>query len=197
MLQYRLCLIKLRKLGFIKVFSYTLGEEAGVSAEQVRKDFSQYGIRGNKKAGYDINDLMVSINEIFQRKEPQNVILFGIGNIGKALINYENFRKNNIQIIAGFDIDPSKINKKLIVPIYHPDQLDQVIHEFQVKVAILAVPELSAQEVCNTLVDRGIIGILNFSPSVLKVPEHVIVNNVNLGNELEGLIYITNFMSGV
>ena len=46
-----------------------------------------------------------------------------------------------------------------------------------------------AQEVANQLVQAGIVGILNFAPIVLSVPEEVMVNNVNLAIELENLSY--------
>jgi redox-sensing transcriptional repressor len=55
-------------------------------------------------------------------------------------------------------------------------------------VAILAVPEISAQEVCDELVNLGIRGIVNFSPVLLKVPQYVVVNNVNLSDEIESVI---------
>ena len=47
----------------------------------------------------------------------------------------------------------------------------------------------AAQEVANALVSAGIVGILNFSPAVLSVPEDVMVNNVNVAIELENLSY--------
>ena len=55
--------------------------------------------------------------------------------------------------------------------------------------AILTVPAEAAQEVANTLVEGGVMGILNFSPIVLHVPEEVMVNNVNVAMELENLSY--------
>jgi len=58
-----------------------------------------------------------------------------------------------------------------------------------VKLAILAVPGMVAQEVTNELVEAGIQAILNFSPLILQVPDHVVVNNVNLAIELENLSY--------
>ena len=55
--------------------------------------------------------------------------------------------------------------------------------------AILSVPAAVAQAVANALIGCGIMGILNFSPIVLTVPEDVMVNNVNLAIELENLSY--------
>jgi redox-sensing transcriptional repressor len=51
------------------------------------------------------------------------------------------------------------------------------------------VPAVAAQEVVNQLIEAGVVGILNFSPIMLDVPEEVMVNNVNLAIELENLSY--------
>ena len=190
-LLYRLCLIKFQRLGFNRIFSYTLGNEAGFKPEQVRKDFSIAGIRGSRRGGYEIEYLLNSINKLFKLDGDRLVVLVGIGNIGQALINYVGFKENKIKIIAGFDLDPTKYTRKNIIPIYHPDQLPEIVQKYSVKTAIIAVPEAAGQVICDKLVSAGIRGILNFSPVILQVPEYVVVNYVNLRNELESLFYFT------
>ncbi|MFW6101017.1 MAG: redox-sensing transcriptional repressor Rex [Bacteroidota bacterium] len=189
LLKYRMGLVRLRKMGLEKVFSYTLGKEAGVSAELVRKDFSNFGIKGNRRGGYDIDDLLSSLEKIFGKDRIQNVIIVGMGNMGMALSRYKGFSDNNMNIVAGFDIDPAKINKKYHIPIYGLENLEEVIDAFYVSVAILAVPEIVAQESVDLLVQHGIKGILNLAPVLLRVPDDVMVNNVNLMVELERLMY--------
>ena len=179
----------MQELGFETVYSYNLGRETGVSPEQVRKDFSQFGIKGNKKGGYNINELLITIREIFRKDVPQKVIVVGTGNIGNAVLQYKGFQKNMIELVAAFDIDPSKYRKKLPVPVYSLDKLQKVINDFDVKTAILTVPEQVAQNVTNLLIEAGITGILNFAPSVLKAPPHITIHNVCIGHELESLIY--------
>lgn len=190
-LQYRICLIKFQRLGFEKVFSYNLGEEVGVTPEQVRKDFSYFGIKGNKKGGYDIDNLLEAISGIFKRDEDSNIIVVGMGNIGQALTNYKGFPANRIFIVAAFDLDPAKYSRKFIVPVYHPDKMEKIVKKHDVKTAVIAVPEFAGQEVCDKLVSLGIKGILNFSPVILRVPDDVYVNNVNLRSEIESLFYYT------
>jgi redox-sensing transcriptional repressor len=56
-------------------------------------------------------------------------------------------------------------------------------------VAILTVPAIVAQESTELLVRNGIKGILNLAPVLLKVPDDVYVNNVNIMVELERLMY--------
>jgi redox-sensing transcriptional repressor len=190
LLLYRLCLVKFREMGFKRVYSYNLGHEAGVSAEQIRKDFSHFKITGNKKGGYDIESVLYKLNNIFRKNELQKVIIVGMGNIGRALSHYEcGFTERRQYIVAGFDMDPVKIKKTYNVPVYDMQRMDEYIRTHNIQVAIMAVPSISAQEVCTILVDAGIKGIMNFSPVLLQVPVDVIVNNINLCDELEIVIY--------
>ncbi len=186
---YRICLINFKRKGFDRVFSYNLGEEAGVTAEQVRKDFSEFNIRGNKKGGYSIDELLHAIDNIFKFQRNEHVILIGMGNIGRALVQYKRFILRKMIIVASFDIDPSKQSKRWGIPVLSLDQMDDIIHKFHVRTAIIAVPEISAQEICDKMVKSGIKGILNFAPIIPKVPEDVVVNNINLCDELESVIY--------
>ena len=101
----------------------------------------------------------------------------------------ERFIKKNMHIVAGFDIDPAKQNKSYGIPIYPFEKLKEVIDYHKVSTAIIAVPFQTAQEVCNLLIAAGIKGILNFAPVILKVPEEVVIDNINLSNKLEGIIY--------
>ena len=191
LLLYRLCLVKFKEMGFKKVYSYNLGHEAGVSAEQIRKDFSQFGIRGNKKGGYELDNLLDKLNSIFKNNERQKVIIVGMGNMGRALSHYEcGFTERKQYIVAGFEIDPVKIRKTYNIPVFRMSYMDDFIKENDIGIAILAVPAISAQEVCSNLVNAGIKGIMNFAPVILQVPEDVTVNNVNLCDELECVMYM-------
>ncbi|MCU0461621.1 MAG: redox-sensing transcriptional repressor Rex [Bacteroidales bacterium] len=186
---YRACLSRLKLMGVEKVFSYTLANETGVTSEQVRKDFSEFGIKGNKKGGYNTNELLEVMENIFHRNKEHNIILIGMGNLGIALSKHSQFIQRNMNIVATFDIDPFKQKVRSDIPVYSLSRLKEIIDRFKVKVAILAVPEISAQEVTDELVRLGIKGIVNFAPVLLKVPQDVIINNVNLCNELESVIY--------
>lgn len=188
-LLYRGSLIHLQTLGVKKVYSYTLGEETGVSAEQVRKDFSEYQIKGNQRGGYFVDELIIEMEQIFYKKGRQNIIIVGRGNIGSSLANYNNFGKRKINIVATFDMDPSKQRIRSDIPVYTMERLKEIIDRFCVRTAIIAVPDIAAQKVCDQLVQYGIIGIINFAPVILKAPGHIIINNVNLSDEIESVIY--------
>jgi redox-sensing transcriptional repressor len=176
-------------MGVKKVYSYTLANETGVTSDQVRKDFSEFNIKGNKRGGYDINDLLEIMEKLFHRNKDNNIVLIGMGNLGLALSKYSKFVQRNMNIVATFDIDPFKQKMRSGIPVYSMNRLKEIIDRFSVKVAILAVPEISAKEVADELIRHGITGIVNFSPVLLKVPPEVIINNVNLCDELESVIY--------
>jgi len=176
-------------MGVEKVFSYTLANETGVTSDQVRKDFSEFNIKGNKRGGYDINGLLEKMETIFHRNKDHNIVLIGMGNLGQALSKYSKFVQRNMNIVATFDIDPFKQKIRSDLPVYSMSRLKEIIDRFRVKVAILAVPEISAQQVADELIRYGIKGIVNFAPVLLKVPSDVIINNVNLSDELESVIY--------
>jgi redox-sensing transcriptional repressor len=186
---YRACLIKLKLMGISRVFSYTLSDEAGVTPDQVRKDFSEFGLRGKKRGGYEVAVLLSAMEDLLHRKKYNNIVLVGMGNLGRALSKYNKFVQRNMNIVAAFDIDPFKRKVKSDIPVYPIKRLREIINRYKVRVGILAVPEISAQEVADKMVRNGIKGIVNFAPVILRVPNDVIVNNVNLTDELESVIY--------
>jgi redox-sensing transcriptional repressor len=176
-------------MGVEKVYSYTLSDETGVTPDQVRKDFSEYSITGNKRGGYEVDDLLEKMERIFHRNKDHNIVLIGMGNLGTSLSRYNKFVHRNMNIVATFDIDPFKQKIRSEIPVYSLSRLKEIIDRFKVKVAIIAVPEISAQEIADELIQSGIKGIVNFAPVLLKTPPDVIVNNVNLCDELESVIY--------
>ncbi len=190
LLKYRMCLHRLKNLGFENVFSYFLAEEIGVSSEQIRKDLSNFNIRGRKRSGYHIDKLLIDIEGVIGRDATKKIVIIGMGNIGTALAQNSDFKLNNMEIVAGFDINPDKLKKKLNIPVYNINKLEEIVSECQVTSAIIAVQAIAAQQVCNKLVSLNIKAIMNFAPIILKAPNDIVVNNVNLCNELISTIYL-------
>jgi redox-sensing transcriptional repressor len=182
-------LLRLHDLGVERVYSYTLGKETGILPEQVRKDFSEYGIKGKQRGGYNVKQLIEEMGKIFFQDQMQNIVIVGRGNIGASLANYTRFIQRQINIVATFDIDPAKHRLRTEIPVYDMHRLGEIIERFGVRSAIIAVPDLAAQSVCDQLLHAGIEGIINFAPIILKVPDHIVVNNVNLSDEIESVIY--------
>jgi redox-sensing transcriptional repressor len=192
LLRYKDSLKQLKSLGFIKVFSDNIADSVGVTPSQVRKDFSIFGIPGNKRGGYLIENLLDDFNKILGKSEIHNVIVVGIGNLGSALIKYKHFEKENIRIIAGFDNNTYKIEENSQIPILHIDKMKDFIISNNVDIGIITVPENAAQSVLDIMIKAGIKGILNFTPVQLKVKDDVIIHNIHLQTELECLIYFVN-----
>jgi redox-sensing transcriptional repressor len=186
---YKSVLYKLKSMGFVKVFSDNLADAIGVSSALVRKDFSAFGLTGNKRGGYRIDDLIGQLQGILGKDEVHAVIVIGCGKIGSALLNYRGFASERIKVIAGFDVDPAKINVSAPVPIHDIQDLGKVIKGQRVQVAITTVPETAASFVIDTLRQHGIRGILNFAPGTLKGDGQCIIHNINLAMEIENLLY--------
>jgi redox-sensing transcriptional repressor len=192
--QYKNALYRFQRLGFVKIFSDYLADAVGVTSTQVRKDFSLFSISGNKRGGYQIDALLERLNVILGKNEVQKVALVGAGHLGSALLRYTGFEREGIRICALFDIDPAKLNPKAPIPVLPMAELEPFCKTNQIRIGILCVPDLAAQQVLDALLHAGIKGVLNFAPVVLKAPDDCIVSNVNIEIELENLIYFANAM---
>jgi redox-sensing transcriptional repressor len=187
---YLRCLLPLREKRIQTVSSEALAKVAGVKPTQLRKDLAYFGTFGTRGLGYDVTELSRRISDELGTTRLQPVVLVGVGNLGLALLSYRGFEKEGFEIVAAFDAAPSRPRDKDIKqPVFGMERLPELVRAHGVKMAILAVPAEAAQEIANTLVECGVMGLLNFSPIVLHVPEDVMVNNVNLAIELENLSY--------
>ncbi len=187
---YLRCVQRLKANGILTVSSDALAKAAGVKPTQLRKDLTYFGQFGTRGLGYDVEQLAAMISDLLGTKHLQPVVLVGVGNLGLALLSYRGFEQEGFEIVAAFDLRAEQMKtKRAKQPILPMEQLEKVVRERGVRMAIVSVPATAAQEVTNRLVACGIAGILNFSPIVLQVPEEVMVNNVNLAIELENLSY--------
>ena len=187
---YLRCLQRLLANGIHTVSSDALALAAGVKSPQLRKDLTYFGQFGTRGLGYDVGQLSRMMSEMLGTNSLQPVVLVGVGNLGTALLSYRGFQKEGFTVIAAFDNHvPLKHSKRFEQPVFPMDQLTAFAREHRVRMAILCVPPESAQEAASKLVEAGIMGIMNFAPTVLHVPEEVVVNNVNLAIELENLSF--------
>jgi len=188
---YQRCLDLLKGNGIETVSSDALAKAAGVKSTQLRKDLAYFGQIGTRGLGYNVGALSEMIQEVLGTNSLQPVILVGVGNLGSALLRYNGFRKEGFEITAAFDssLDRLRVVEGVRIKVHPSADMDAYIRRHGVKMAIMAVPAEAAQPVANQLVASGVVGILNFSPTVLQVPENVIVNSVDLALELEHLSY--------
>ncbi|MDG2487634.1 MAG: redox-sensing transcriptional repressor Rex [Roseibacillus sp.] len=187
---YQRCLSKLQENGMETVSSSALAGAAGVKPAQLRKDLTYFGQFGTRGLGYSVEELRDAIRDVLGREHLQPVVMVGAGNLGIALLRYRGFEKEGFEVVAAFDTEPEVvIARGVSVPVHGHDEVVSFISDHGVKLAVLCVPGGVAQEVANELVEAGVQGILNFSPTLLEVPEPVMVNNVDLALELENLSY--------
>ena len=190
--RYKNALYRLKALGFVKVFSDNLADALGILPSQVRKDFSLFGLTGNKRGGYQIEELITKINNILGKDQIQKVIIVGAGNIGTALMKYKGFEKEGMKIMGCFDADSTKFNRQAPIPVLPIEELEGFVQGNNIRIGIIAVPEMAAPQVLDLMLEAGIKGILNFAPIRLKGTEDCVINNINIELELENVIYYVN-----
>ncbi|ANB57070.1 oxidoreductase, NAD-binding Rossmann fold family protein [Anoxybacillus sp. B7M1] len=172
-----------------RVSSAELSEAVKVDSATIRRDFSYFGALGKKGYGYNVSYLLSFFRKTLDQDEITEVALVGVGNLGTAFLNYNFMKNNNTKIVMAFDVDQAKVGTEVGgVPVYHLNQLEELIHE-QISVAILTVPAHAAQSITDRLVQKGIKGILNFTPARLNVPENIRVHHIDLAIELQSLVY--------
>ncbi len=188
-LYYR-ALQRLRQNHIDTVSSAALSTAAGVKPTQLRKDLAYFGQFGTRGLGYNVAALSAQLTDVLGTTRLQPVILVGAGNLGSALLGYPGFAKEGFEVVAAFDAEANRQRTRdLGVKLLPMSKIGEFVRKNNVKMAILTVPSLVAQEVTNELVEAGIQAILNFAPIILQVPDKVVVNNVDLAIELENLSY--------
>ncbi|MCK5077178.1 MAG: redox-sensing transcriptional repressor Rex, partial [Calditrichia bacterium] len=167
-----------------------LAEIDGITSAQVRKDLSFFGSFGKRGLGYNTRDLKDQIASILGINRTWNVAIIGAGNIGRALVDYQEFKKQGFIMKILLDTDPNKIGTKYHnVKIENYNNTCDLLKENNVEIGIIAVPAERAQTVADKLVEAGIKSILNFAPRSIKVPDNVKVQYENMAIELESLSY--------
>lgn len=176
--------------GVATVSSEELAVEAGVNSAKLRKDLSHLGSYGTRGVGYDCQYLVYQISRELGLAEDWRVAIVGIGNLGHALANYGGFASRGVSIVALLDHDPDVVGENVAGLTVAPTaDLEQVVTERGVSIGVIATPGGVAQEVCDRLVQGGVTSILNFAPTVLQVPDDVVVRRVDLSTELQILAF--------
>ena len=173
-----------------RVSSNELAEAVKVDSATIRRDFSYFGALGKRGYGYDVENLLEFFKKTLNQDKLTNVALIGVGNLGHALLNFNFHKSNNVRINAAFDIN-EEITGTIQSgdPIYPMEDMKEQLKIQQIEIVILTIPANVAQGVTNDLIEVGVKGILNFTPLRISVPESVLVQNVDLTNELQTLIY--------
>ncbi|EOI37500.1 redox-sensing transcriptional repressor Rex [Enterococcus faecalis] len=180
----------LHDTGKNKVSSTELSEAVQVDSATIRRDFSYFGELGKRGYGYDVENLMNFFAKTLNEDELTNVALIGVGNLGSALLKYKFHQSNSIRLSCAFDVNEDIVGRIVDgIPVYPMEDMMEQIRVQQIEVAILTIPARKAQEVVNKLAEAGVKGILNFTAARLVAPPEVLIQNVDLTNELQTLIY--------
>ena len=180
----------LHDTGKNKVSSTELSEAVQVDSATIRRDFSYFGELGKRGYGYDVENLMNFFAKTLNEDELTNVALIGVGNLGSALLKYKFHQSNSIRVSCAFDVNEDIVGRIVDgIPVYPMEDMMEQIRVQQIEVAILTIPARKAQEVVNKLAEAGVKGILNFTAARLVAPPEVLIQNVDLTNELQTLIY--------
>ncbi len=188
---YLRCLDHLATAGVRTVSSQSLAAQFGFNAAQIRKDLAWFGEFGVRGVGYSVQGLAAHLRQILGLGDPIRVAVIGAGNLGQALADYPGFPQYGFVPVALFDRATSKVgmHSKGGVPIFHIKRLPAFVRREGIRIAMIAVPAASVQQVANAAVAAGLRAILNFAPATVTVPPGVKVKNVDVTVSLEGLAY--------
>lgn len=162
-----------------------LARQMGLGEVQVRKDLGSVSGAGRPKTGYNISELILTLESFLTPSDAKQVVLAGAGKIGRALLDYTGFSDYGLSITAAFDIAFDRmVESKSGKPIYPMRDFERFCRDNKIEIGIIAVPSNSAQEVCDLMVKSGIRGIWCFAPQKLSVPGDVTVQYENMALSL-------------
>lgn len=172
------------------ISSKQLGSALGLTDAQVRKDLACFGQFGHPGIGYRVEGLITQLRKIIGTDRQWNAAVVGAGNMGRAVMAYPRFRRKGFDVVAVFDNDASVVGKVIADHKVRPmSDLVKLVKERDIKIGILAVPAAAAQQVADTLINAGVVGILNFAPLRLDVHDKVSVTSVDFSIALEQLAF--------
>jgi redox-sensing transcriptional repressor len=188
--EYRRTLLECLRENRNFIFSHDLAARLHLTAVQVRRDLMLIGYSSVRRKGYDVRELIDTISMIIDSEAGINVAIIGIGNLGRAVAGYFKGKRSKLNLVASFDKDPQKIDKVISgVKCYPYNQMQKVITELRISIAILTVPADSARDITEEAVRYGIRGIMNFTTIPLNVPSDVYLEEYDMITSIEKVAY--------
>ena len=174
-----------KRFGQKTISATMIADGLGLNQVQVRKDLAQISCGGKPRIGYMIDELETDIERFLGYNNVNSAVIVGAGNLGKALMSYVGFKQYGLDIAAAFDADGALTNSEFNgIPISPVEKLPDIAKRLKIHIGIITVPAPHAQKVCDMLVDAGVLAVWNFAPTVLKVPEGILVQNENMASSL-------------
>ena len=176
------------------VSSTQISKEINIDASQIAKDLSYVNISGRTRVGYNIDALIEVLENFLGFTNMHKAFLFGVGSLGAALLRDSGLHHFGLEIVAAFDVNPELVGKDLNgIPIFHSDDFEAKMKEYDVNIGVLTVPINIAQEITDKMVDGGIKAVWNFTPFRIRVPENIVVQNTSLYAHLAVMFNRLNF----
>ena len=180
--------------GVHKISSSQLGDSLGVTDAQVRKDLASLGNLGHPGVGYAAPELIAAIRRALGIDRQWLAALAGAGNLARALLRYQGFVSRGFRFVALFDADPAKIGNHIDgLEIHATREMPAVLAATRAELGVLTVPAEACQEVAEAMVAAGVRGLLNFAPTVLRLPPSIPVVSVDLTVQLEQLAFLVQW----
>ena len=179
----------LKRSGIERISSKELSQRMGLTASQIRQDLNCFGGFGQQGYGYNVEQLYNEIGTILGVRNAHPTIIIGMGNLGKAIASHMQFGNGGFDIIGIFD-------RKMIgetvnnMPILDSKDLPQFCEENKPQVAVICVPEDSAEEIVSVLMKCGVTNFWNFSHfDITSAFPEAVCENVHLSDSLMTLNY--------
>ncbi len=168
------------------ISSTVIAQNISVSSVLVRKDLALVSSEaGRPRLGFAISRLIVDIEKFLGYNNLSDAIIVGAGGLGRAFLGYEGFKNNGLSIVAAFDISEKLIGTmvagKEILPL---SAMEDFVREHKIRIGIITVPKVAAQDVLNKMVDAGIEAVWNFAPAPLRVPKEIVLKTEDLAASL-------------
>lgn len=180
----------LEKSGVTRISSAELGEQIGLTASQIRQDINFFGAFGQQGYGYNVRELKTHLAGILGLDRGYHMIVVGVGNIGRAILNYQSFYDRGFRIQALFDANPALHGTRLRgIPVAPADTLEAYLSKHAVDIGVICTPREFAQQTADILVAGGVRAIWNFAPVQISVPPQIPINHVHLTDSLLVLSY--------
>jgi redox-sensing transcriptional repressor len=180
---YLYFLEQVKEEGVINISAPTIGKELDLDPTQVVKDLAVTGVKGKPRVGYNTYELIHALEEFLGFNKINEAFLVGAGNLGSALMAYQEHQSLGLKILAAFDIDPNKIGKTVGgIHVLEYNKLFHLSGRLNVKIGILTTPNHVAQEVAEDLVNCGVKAIWNFTSAKLSLPGEIIVQNTSMSS---------------
>lgn len=171
----------LKRRGETFVSSTQVAKEINVDSSQVAKDLSLINVSGKTRVGYEIDSLIVVLEHFLGFNAQHKACIFGVGNLGGALVYDTGLKQYGLDIIAGYDVEAGRVGKTMKdVPVYHINQFGEMQQELPATIGIITVPAENAQEVADLAIAHGIKALWNFTPFRIRVPEQIVVKNTSM-----------------